>query len=96
LVAAAHGQQRCAVLDRLAHRGALLGHKVGRDDGLLAVLPATEEDQIRLVGIQPIAHRHFLDLDRHPAPLCTAHQRQDVAPIAIDVHQVGIQVDQAE
>src|SRR5450756_486589 len=66
--------------------------EIGGHQGLLLVLAAAEEDDVASIRVEPVpkAHRHHLDLYATPArPLS---ERDYVAPIAVDVHQIGIEM----
>ena len=69
LVAAADGEERCAGVDRLLDRGPLLDQVRG-DQRLLAVLAATDVEQVVLAGLELIA-----DGDRRHIELVPAQGR---------------------
>jgi hypothetical protein len=61
------------------------------DQGLLFVLAATEEEDVNLVHPFGCA---ALELDQTRvvvAPLGALEQREDIAAVAVDVHEVGVE-----
>ena len=60
LVAAAHGEQRRAAVDRLADRRALRG-EIRRDQRLLAILAAADVEQVVRAGRERVAEPDRLD-----------------------------------
>jgi hypothetical protein len=63
---------------------------------LLAVLPASEEEEIAGLRLDPVAGRRLDDLQLDSAPRAAALERDDVAPIAIEVHEVAVQVHEVQ
>src|SRR6185437_10892658 len=93
-------EQLVAAADR-EHRGSI-GHRptyvfrlrrqIRRDKGLLAVLAASDIQQIVLVGSQRIADRHRTHLKVMAPPRCAAGKDRDVAAVGIDVEVVRIEM----
>ena len=96
LVAAADGEERRAALDLVAQRVRLAGEIV-RDERLLAVLAATDVEEVDLAGRDLVA-----DADRR-APRARARAQRarrvedgDVAAVRVDVEVVRIEVADAD
>ncbi len=90
LVAAAYGEDHGAVFYGLFERRLLELEQVLVDERLLAVLTAAEKEDVDLVHL---FDRTAPELDEpcvEAAPLGALQEREDVAAIAVDVHQVGI------
>src|SRR5438132_8089444 len=94
LIAAADRQQRRAVFDGLADSLAFLTQEIGRDHRLLAILAAAEEDQVCLGRIERVSQGQLLDFELDTPPLRSTPERQHVAAIAIDAHQVRVEVNE--
>jgi len=95
LVAAAH-QERCGTpVHRGRHGFAVLALEIGADDVLPLVLTAAEEEQVgpRWIERHPCGVR--ADLDADVAPASTLRERDDVAAIAVDAHEIGVEVRDA-
>src|SRR5229473_5013352 len=91
LVAAADGENACAGGDGALERRLFVLDKVFIHERLLAVLPAAEEENVDLVHS---LGRFATELDEARlivAPFGALEQGEDVAPIAVDVHEVGVQ-----
>src|SRR5690348_8222644 len=92
LVAAADREHLGAVLDRRLQMLLLVLAQVVVDQRLFAVLAAAEEEDIDVLHL--VAGRAALKLDDarlEPMPLRAAQEREDVAAVAVDVHQVWVQ-----
>ena len=61
------------------------------DERLLAVLAATEEEDVDLLHLLGGAAPELDKARVVVAPLGALEQGEDVAPIAVDVHQVGVE-----
>ena len=96
LVPAAHQQHHRVALDRLLQRVRLGRYQVRCHDLLLAILAAAEEHRVQRGRIDPVAERRRFDLHPDAAPLAAPHQRQDIAAIPVNVHQVGVQVGEGQ
>ena len=92
LVAAADGEQDRAAGHGLGQRRAAAG-EIGCDEGLLAVLPAADVEEIR-VGRRRVAEADLTDVEVDPAPQRPAREHREIAPIGVDVEVLGIQVRQ--
>src|SRR5919109_1019501 len=91
LIAAANGQAGGAVLHRLRERAAL-GGEIGCDERLLAVLAASDVEEIVLPWSDRFAEpdRPVVELD--PAPGGAALEDGDVAPVGVDVQVLRIEM----
>src|SRR4051812_5071221 len=96
LVAAADQERGGSALDRLAHRGAVLLLKISADDVLALVLPAAEEEQVRPRRIEVGASGVGAHFDGDVAPAGALSQREHVAAIAVDAHEVRIEMRDAK
>ena len=96
LVAAADGQRYHARLHGLAQRLALHRAQVFRDAPLLAVLRAADEDQVVRLRVQPFDQAQLRHLDVDTARSAAPRQAEDVAAIAVDVHQPRVEVGDAQ
>src|ERR1700693_4871773 len=92
LVATADREDRGAAFDRLPQGRAILSGEVGTDDVLPLVLSSPEKPHIRPLRLGPLADRVRPHLHVDAAPLRTLSERDDVAAIAVDVHEVGVEV----
>src|SRR4030095_8781328 len=96
LVAPADREEGSALLNGLAYRLAVARCQVAADRLLFAVLPGpAEERNVACRGFDPVADGHIVEEQLDVAPGTAALEREDVAPIAIEVHQVAIEVDEA-
>ena len=91
LVAAAHGEHAGAGRDRALERRLLVLEEVFIDERLLAILPAPEKENVDLVHTLGRAPPELDQPSLEVAPLGALQQGEDVASIAVDVHEVGIQ-----
>src|SRR5260370_5471439 len=91
LVAATHGEHAGARGDRPLERGLLEFEQILIDERLLPVLPAAEEEHVDLVHTPGRAPPGLDETSFEVAPLRALEQGEDVAPIAVHVHQVGVQ-----
>ena len=96
LVAAADGQKRLAVSDGGLDLVALSGFQVGQKHLLLKVLTAADEKQVELREIRLLADRDLRHLGADAAPLQTAAHAENVAPVAVEVQKVRVQVADAQ
>src|SRR5436309_8386597 len=90
LIAAAHGQERGATFYCFADSLAFLREKVWRDHRLLAVLATAEKHQVDLRRHKTVADRRLIDPQWDATPLRPASKCQDVTPIPVDTHEVGV------
>src|SRR5207247_7662662 len=91
LVAPAHGEDLRAAADRVLQRLLLELLEVVVDQGLLAVLPAAEEEDVDVVHADDRSALQLHDPGLQPSPLGAAEQGEDVAAVAVDVHQVRVE-----
>jgi hypothetical protein len=91
LVAAAHGQHDSAGGHRALQRRLLVLDQVFVDQRLLAVLSAAEEEHVDLVHMPGGAAPELDESGFEVSPLRTLEQRENVAAVAVDVHEVGIE-----
>ena len=96
LVAAADGQKRLAVGDGSLDLAAFSGFQVGQEHLLLKVLTAADEKQVKLREICLLADRDLRHLGADAAPLQAAAHAENVAPVAIEVQKVRVQVADAQ
>jgi hypothetical protein len=90
LVAATYSEDGGAAVHRSFQRRLLELEQVLVDERLLAVLAAAEEEDVDLLHLRARAAPELDQLRLVSAPLGALEQREDVAAVAIDVHQVGI------
>src|SRR5216683_3932028 len=91
LVAAADGEDPCAGGDRTLEGRLLMLDEVFVHERLLAVLPAAEEEDVDLVHTLGRAATELDEARLVVAPFGALEKGEDVAPIAVDVHEVGVQ-----
>ena len=91
LVAAAHGEHAGAGRDRALEGRLLVFEEVFVHERLLAILAAAEEKDIDLIHAFGRAPPELDEPCLEVAPLGALEQGEDVAAIAVDVHEVGIQ-----
>ena len=96
LVAAADREHRRAAGDRALELIAVLALQVGADDVLAEILAATEEVHVGPVGVPRLAGGERAGLDVDAAPLRALGQGQHVPAIAVDRHEVRIEVADAQ
>ena len=92
---AAYGEQRAAVL----HEGGelrALGQKALAHDALLAVGAAAYEGDVGVGEARRLAEVHLLDDGLYAAPCHAAAQHQDVSRVAVEVQQLGEEMDDLE
>src|SRR5437762_3434694 len=70
--------------------------EISADDVLPLVLAAPEEPHIGPFRVGPLADRVRPHLDFDAAPLRALPERDDVAAVSVDVHEVGIEVGDVE
>ena len=92
LVPATHREDRRPAFHGLLERGAVLSSEIRADDVLALILAAAEEPNIRPLRVGPFADRIRTHLGVDPAPLRPLAKRDDVPAVAINVHEVGIEV----
>ena len=95
LEAAADREHRDAVRDRRAQRGDLRDQGVG-DQGLIAILPAADQDDIRGGRVEVLTEPQRRDLHGQTAPAGPLREHAHVAAIAVDGEQLGVDGDDAE
>jgi hypothetical protein len=91
LIATAHCQHDGAIRDRALERRLLVLDEVFVDQRLLAVLAAAEEKHVDLVHVPGGATPELDEAGFEVAPLGALEQGEDVAAVAVDVHEVGIE-----
>ena len=96
LVAAADGQKRLAVGDGSLDLAAFSGFQVGQEHLLLKVLTAADEKHVKLREIRLLADRDLRHLGADAAPLQAAAHTENVAPVAVEVQKVRVQVADAQ
>ena len=96
LIAAADGQKRLAVGNGSLDLAALSGAQIGQEHLLLKVLTAADEKQIKLCEICLLADRDPRHLGVDAAPLEAAAQTQEVAPVAVEVQKIRVQMADAQ
>jgi len=96
LIAAAHRQHHRAVGDGRLERLLLELDQVVVDERLLAVLAATEEKDVHVFNTVRGAAAEVDGARVQASPLGALQQREDVAPVAVDVHQVRVQPSDRE
>ena len=96
LVAAADREQRRAVLDRRGECLALRLHHVGGDRHLVAILAAADVVEVVRAGVDPLTRAGALVGEADPAPLAAVLEEEDVPPVRVDVHLVGVEGEQAQ
>src|SRR5438128_2520142 len=92
LIAAADREDRGAALDRVPQGRAVLARQIGADDVLPLILTAAEEPHVGPLRVGPLANGVGPHLDADAPPFRALGERDDVAAVAVDVHQVGIEV----
>ncbi len=95
LVAAADGQQGGAVLDGARDRVALALQHVLGDQHLVAVLAAADVDQVVLGRVEILAGPAPCT-KADPTPLASPLEEEDVPPVGVDVHLLGIEREQSQ
>ena len=91
LIAAAHGEDDGAVFYSLFERWLLELEKVLVDERLLAVLTASEKEDVDLVHLLGRPAPELDEPGLEAAPFGALQEREDVAAVAVDVHEVGIE-----
>src|SRR2546427_9257431 len=92
LVPATHREDRRTAVHGLLERGAVPSSQVSADDVLALVLAAAEEPDVGPIRVGPLADRIRTHLGVDPAPLRPLAERDDVPAVAINVHEVGIEM----
>ena len=96
LVAAADGEHSGTVVDRRRERLALGLDHVPGDQALIAVLAATDVDQVVGPRIEALAGPGDRMVDRDPAPFAAPAQEEDVPAVGVDVHLLRVEGEQAK
>ena len=96
LVAAAYREHHGPVRHGRREPVALRRDHVGGHQPLVAILAAADVDQVVRRGVDPVARPGGRVLEADPAPLAAPAQEQDVAPVRVDVHLLGVERQQAE
>ena len=91
LVAPADGEHSCTCLDRSFQWRLLVLEQVFVHERLLAVLPPAEEENVHVLHVLGGAAAELHESCVVVPPLRTLEQGDDVAPVAIDVHEVGVE-----
>ncbi len=92
LVATADCQHHGAAVDGFPNRADFVLGRVFEDQLLIAVLAAAPKDQVNTRQVRARPSPDSVDADRNTPPLSPLRQGKDVAPIAVDIHLVGIEV----
>ena len=95
LKATTDGEDGHVSFDGLADGGAFF-HQVGGDATLFAVLPAADEEEIEVIRRKWVANGHVDHLAFDTTDAATVLEGDDVAAVAVDVHDVGIQMGDAK
>jgi hypothetical protein len=95
LVAAADGEKRRAAGHRFGQCGPLRSD-VGRDQRLLAVLPAAYVVQVDLPSVHVLANPDVRDLELVASPRRPLPQHGDVAAVGVDVQVVRVEMPDAD
>ena len=95
LIAATDREDRGAALDRRPERRAVRSREIGADDVLSLVLATPEKPYIWPPRVRPLADRVRPHLDLDPTPLRALRERDHIAAVAVDVHQVWIEMGDA-
>jgi len=96
LIAAADGEHGGARLHRALEWRLLVLEKVLVHQCLLAVLAASEEENVHILHVLGGAASELQELCVVVAPLSALEQGQDVSAIAIDIHEVGVKPSHGE
>src|SRR5438093_3917931 len=96
LVAAADREDRGAGLYGLAKSRTVLAREVGPHDVLALVLPSADKPDVGPVRVRPFGDRVGPHLHGDASPLRALSERDHVAAIAVDVHEVRIEVRDPE
>jgi len=91
LVAAAHREDHRPVVHRLLEWRLLELEQIFVDERLLAVLAAAEKEDVDLLHPLDGAAAELDQFGVEASPLGALEQREDVAAVAVDVHQVGVE-----
>ena len=70
--------------------------KVCKKQLLLKILSAADEKQVKLCEISGLPRRNLRDLGRNAAPLQTAAHAENIAPVAVKIQEIGIQMADAQ
>ena len=92
LVAAADRQYHGAAVDGAPNRVHLVLGRVFEDQLLIPILAAAPEDQIDPGEVWGRPSPDGVDGDRNAPPFGSLGQGQDVAPITVDIHLVGVEM----
>src|SRR5260370_374447 len=96
VVAATHGEHAGAACDRALECGLLGLDEVFVHERLLAILAAAEKEDIDVVHALGGAAPQLDESGVEVAPFGSLEQREDVAAIPVDVHEVGVQPTDGE
>ena len=91
LVAAAHREHAGAAVHCFLEWWLLELEEVFVDERLLAILAASEEEDVDLVHLRDGAAAELDQSRLVSTPLRALEQREDVAAVAVDIHEVGIE-----
>jgi len=91
LVAATDGEHRGAGLDSALQWRLLVLDEVFIYESLLAVLPPAEEEDVHVLHVLGGAAAELHESRVVVAPFGALEQREDVSPVPVDVHEVGIE-----
>jgi hypothetical protein len=95
LVAAADREHHRAGLHCFAEARALPRDEVCSHHRLLAVLPPAEEEQVVGVRIEPVSQAQALHVESDAAPGGPPLEREDVPPVPVGIHQLGVEMPEA-
>ena len=96
LIAAADGQHHHPARDGPPQRLALGRQQVGGHPPLLSVLRPADEDQVVGRRVQRLAYLQFIHRQLDAPRRAAAAQAEDVPPIAVEVHLLGVEVGQTQ
>src|SRR5439155_21759929 len=84
--------RRGAVREGRSERVAIRADEIGTHDVLTLVLTATEEPEVGPVRVERHASGERAHFHGNISPARALRQREDVAAVTVDVHEVGVQV----
>ena len=92
LVTATDRQRRGAVREGRSERVSIRADEIGTHDVLTLVLTTTEEPEVGPVRVERHASGERAHFHGNISPARALRQREDVAAVTVDVHEVGVQV----
>lgn len=95
LIAAADEESRQPIAGGRCEIG-LMAQEILGDQGLAAVLAAAEKDDIGRGPVHDISDSRVLYLKFYSSPCASSFEGLDIAEVAVEVHLVGVEMDEAE